>query len=335
MSRKKRTKTKRSRPRKPSALRRWWSGMDPDRRGVLLRSMTWTLVVAVVVGGGAWGLKQLERRVLAVSAESAPELGVRLTGRPGWMPSDVLRRIAGDLTADCGGYYDRDLTRRVYENALSEPWISSVKSVRKYRSDAAGLAVVEVEAEYRRPVARAGSNGRYYFVDADGVRLPASEVPQYVFESRQGREYFSDTSNMPSGGDARRLHYIVIELHSEFDPPAPPVGERWNSDALAEGLKLVGRVLGEPYADEITIVDVRNWRSREISNEPELTMFAQAGRHSPTRILFGRFPEPGGDFVVPPERKFAYLDGFYARNGRLGGLASELDLRHDHLLVIP
>ncbi|MGC9454346.1 MAG: hypothetical protein ACP5HU_05730 [Phycisphaerae bacterium] len=337
MARKKRTnkKTKQAKSRSPSALRRWWQGLDDERRGRLLRFCAWAFAIVAVVAGGAWGLKRLEQRVIARSTQADVKLAVRLAGRPGWMPTSVLERIAADMVADCGGYHQRDLTTNVYENALSEPWIRSVTRVRKYRSDAGKLGVVEVEADYRRPIARAGSNGRYHYVDAEGVRLPDSEVPKYMMESNGRREYFTGPAAMTTGAQPRRLHYIVIELHSEFDPSAPAVGQAWNSEALAEGLKLVGRVLDEPYADEITVVDVRNYRCREVSNEPELTMYAQTGRERHTRILFGRFPEPGGDFVIPPERKFTYLDSFYAENGRLTGLARELDLRHDHLLVIP
>ncbi|MFW6065815.1 MAG: hypothetical protein ACOC9S_03255 [Planctomycetota bacterium] len=336
MARKKHTKKNRQKKsRTPSALRRWWREMDDERRGRLLRVCAWTFALLAVVTGGAWGMKRLEQRIIVRSAQADIELGVRLPGRPGWMPRSELRRIAGDLVADCGGYHQRDLTRRVYDNAVSDPWIREVKRVRKYRGEAGDMGVVDVEAEYRRPVARAGCDGQYYYVDADGVRLPETEVPKYLTEPDGRREYFTDPSRMPPDAEPQRLHYIVVELHREFDPPEPPVGQPWQSDALTEGLKLVERVLSEPYAGEITVVDVRNYRCREISNEPELTMFAQTGRQSPTRILFGRFPEQGGDFIVSPERKFAYLDSFYSENGRLAGPARELDLRHDHLLVVP
>jgi hypothetical protein len=314
--------------------------MDADRRRLGLRCAAWAVALTAVVVGGAWGLRQLERRVLARSAASGPELGVRLVGRPDWMPRATMQRIARDLVGDDADYYDPALVARVHRRAQGEPWIRTVRRVSKYRSGSSGLAVVEIKADYRRPIACAGCNGRYHVVDADGVRLPQWEAPRFVAEppagdAAGGRGFFADLSQVPAGWDARRLHYVVVELHDEYDPSPPAVGEPWDSAALAAGLQLVRRVLDEPYAGEVTKVDVRNYQCRVICNEPELLMFAQTGRGRPTRILFGRFPEGRGDFVVPPERKFTYLDGYYADHGRLAGLARGLDLRHDHLLVIP
>ncbi len=342
MARKKpsRTKKKAKKQREPSVIRTWWREMDPERRAVLLRCVVWVVALTGITIGGVWGLKRLEPHVLVRSAEKPVELGVRLVGRPDWMPRAVMERIGRDMVGQRTDYHDRNLTRDVYERAEADPWIRSVNRVRKYRDGKSGLGIVEIDAEYRRPIARAGVGGRYHYVDTDGVRLPDSEVPLYVADVPDAvggprRKFVTDPAAVPSGWSIRQLHYIVVELHEEFDPPAPAVGEPWNSGALEAGLKLVRRILDEPYAEEITVVDVRNHRNREISNEPELTMFAQAGRHRPTRILFGRFPEQGGDFVIPPERKFDYLDGFFSDHGRLTGLASELDLRHDNLLVIP
>jgi hypothetical protein len=63
-------------------------------------------------------------------------------------------------------------------------------------------------------------------------------------------------------------------------------------------------------------------------------MYAEVKGGQPTDIRFGRFPLPGGDHVVSPERKLSYLDAYATdHKGLLAGINRYLDLRYDELHV--
>ena len=91
----------------------------------------------------------------------------------------------------------------------------------------------------------------------------------------------------------------------------------------------------KPYANQITVVDVRNYGSRISPDEPQLRMYAQVGGGGVTDIRFGHFSAGrGGDYNVAQTRKMSYLDDYVSRQkGRLAGVHSYLDLRYDELHV--
>ncbi len=93
-------------------------------------------------------------------------------------------------------------------------------------------------------------------------------------------------------------------------------------------------VHNKPYANQITAIDVRNFAGRISRAEPHLRMYAQVGQGGSTDIRFGRFPLPGGDYVISPERKLSYLDEYAEdHGGQLAGLNRYIDLRYDELHV--
>jgi TusA-related sulfurtransferase len=129
-----------------------------------------------------------------------------------------------------------------------------------------------------------------------------------------------------------RLHYLDVQ--GVVCPP-PEIGRRWEAPDLDEGLRLVELVMDRDFANQITAVDVRNYNGRISSVEPHLRMYAQIGRGPATDIRWGRFPTPDGtDYVVSPQRKMQYLEGYAAdHGGRLAGFNRYLDLRFGELHV--
>ena len=200
--------------------------------------------------------------------------------------------------------------------------------------------VEPVQAEFRQPIASVSSSGqvRREYVDAEGVRLPASGVPMWAAvipptdDSELARQvYFVDREDIPPGLQARPIHYIRIDGVRELPPRQ--VGQCWKGDDLAAGLKLVKLIRTRPYANQITTVDVGNHARRALPSEPELRMYAQVGKGRPTDIRFGRFSVPGvRDFNIAAERKMSYLDQYVQENnGHLAGINSFIDLRYDDL----
>jgi len=326
---------------KGSRLRFWRrESIGPAAAQGPRRRMVRIALGAGLLGAGlAAGLWAMERLAVRAQRHGAPPIvGLRIVERPAWMPDRLARRIAAEILPRDADFYDRTLTKDVYRLAAAHPWIRRVESVSKHRSADGAEAYIELRAEFRQAIARAGNLGRFYYIDAEGVVLPDSpadpQVPKIVVEERPGQgrtgsaTYYAHRNGAPAASAIREIHYIIID---GVESPAPAPGHKWPGDDLADGLRLVKLLLGRDYADQITVVDVHNHAGRISDNAPEITVHAQVGRGRATEIRFGQFPR-GADYVVRPEIKLANLDQYVAdHGGRLAGVNEYVDLRYDEL----
>jgi len=352
--RKKAAAQTRAKPKKPSRLRLWSAGVN-DRSGrPAVRPLLWIAAVLALAGGAAAGFKALERSVLTAGGPGAPaRIRIAFSKQPDWMPGGLVRRVSASLVPKRVNFRDNALTAEVHHRAEVNPWVRRVHGVTKRVTDDPELGLLEVHAEFRRPIACVNVNGRYEYFDVKGWRLPADQVPQWVvMESGRSagvpggtpkarlprglkQDCYLDRLEVPPGVRAERIHYITIAGVDRTRAPLPAVGRPWDAPDLLEGLKLAQLLCTRWYANQISVVDVRNHAGRISKTEPYLRMYAQVGRSRTTDIRFGRFPAPGGgDYVVSPERKMSYLDGYYEdHGGRLAGINTYIDLRYDQLHV--
>lgn len=254
------------------------------------------------------------------------------------MPESLAARIAESLLTGEARYYDESLSETVRLRAQRNPWIREVIRVeKKYHSKDPRAGVVEVEASFRMPIAKARWAAGFAYFDEDGYRLPAADVPRWVATvdagAGQGERsvYFIHRGDARPGMKLAAWHHVLIEGAAAN---LPAIGKRWGGDDVGAGLKLIKVISPKPYAWQITAVDVRNYGGRVSRFEPHLRMYAQVARVQPTDIRFGRFSMPEGDFNVSVERKLSYLDQYAAEHdGYLAGINSYLDLRYDELHV--
>ncbi len=296
------------------------------------KAFTWTAITAVLATVGALGFREMEHRVLSGRITAVPcELRVALTDLPSWMPLTLGRQIGATLLPSGAKYYDKQLTATVMRRAQANPWVREVHRVEKRLDSDRSLAVVEVGAAFRVAVAKVHTGKGYAYIDAEGVRLPAAQVPQWALAEAAKVTFYLDRDDAPPGRKLSRVHYVMI---NGVQAPVPAVGDAWGGADLATGLRVLGLVHNKPYANQITAIDVRNFAGRISRAEPHLRMYAQVGRGGSTDIRFGRFPLPGGDYVISPERKLSYLDEYAEdHGGQLAGLNRYIDLRYDELHV--
>jgi hypothetical protein len=292
----------------------------------------WIVVAVLAAAGAGFGMSLLEGRVLGGTDGASRLAGqAAIPDRPAWMPTRLADLIAAAIVPAGADYYDRQLTASVRGSAVACPWVKDVLRVAKFPAQGDRPAFVELQADYRMPVARVLVNGSYAYLDAEGVRLPADQVPMWAAGvAADHLSYYIDRGDVPPGLVPREIHYVEIQ-GVEARPPA--VGELWPGDDVLAGLRLIRLFIARAYAYEITAVDVRNFAGRAAADEPHLLMWAQIGETRPTQIRFGRFPRPDGDFVVSPERKMSYLDEYVEDYGRLAGTHRYVDLRYDELHV--
>ena len=319
-----------------------------SRAGVVARAFAWLVVLAGLGAAGVLGMKALERRVLLAQAAKKPIVAVRVwfARSPAWLPLSLAREIAYSLVPQGAKFQDAGLTAGAFSRASVNPWIRRVNRVTKRPTSDPAIAGVEVDCEFRKPIARVSAGGEDAYVDVEAVRLPSRDLPQWVVEvpasavptclqrqpapSGTAQLYFRDTDALPANRPARGVHYIAV-VGVQAAPPA--VGQPWQGQDVREGLRLVQLVLEKPYANQITTVDVRNYNGRISRGEPHLRMRAQIGDGPCTDIRFGRFPASDGlDYEVSAEEKMSSLDDWYRdHNGTLTGLAAYIDLQYDEL----
>jgi len=325
----------------PSRPARRLGSADPQKRRKTVVFACWAVLGLLTAVGLIVGMRALQGRVLRKRYQGLHgRAQVRLVRTPQWMPASLAREIAGDLTPPKASLADADLARKVYRRAAANPWVRQVRRVFVRPNTGAPGGLVETDLAFRRPVARIRKETQYVYVDADGYRLPITQVPMWVltFCDRQGKRVrqvsYLARGEIPAAWRraAQKIHYVAIDGVATGPPPP---GWQWTGEDLAAGLKLVLLVRRRPYHAQITLIDVRNHAGRITRNEPQLRMYAQIGRGRPTDIRFGRFPAPGGgDYVISPQRKLSYLDEYVtAHGGRLAGVNSYLDLRFDELHV--
>ncbi len=313
-------------------MRMWFREHISDRGQVLAKMLCWFVFLVALIVGGAAGLTVLERYAHGAQYAAGPvKYHLTLEATPSWMPATLGRCILADITPQEMSFDDARLCRAIHDKAVKCPWISQVTEVRRVRINATE-GEVRIQAQYRQPIARVAREGRMYYIDSEAVVLPYSQTPKFAAQDSSGVKYYIQREGVPANYNPIRIHYIAIE-GVEATPPG--VGKAWPGEDLAQGLRLVRLLSTRPYANQISVVDVRNHNRRISESEPELCVYAQQGRGKCTEIRFGRFPHTeGGDWVISPARKMQYLDDYVNdQNGRLAGIHSYIDVRFDELRI--
>ncbi|NLF32664.1 MAG: hypothetical protein GX591_17450 [Planctomycetes bacterium] len=308
------------RPSQPGPLRRWWDALDPQRRRATVRRAVVGVLTAAAAVGAAVGLRQLRGYVMAQPPYAASVAGVVLADRPAWMDDAVAAEIRAELALTVGyapSTFETDLAERVYAAAEQCPWIRRVHEVRVERGrtgpDDAGLSGgrIVVVADYRQPVAQAVGGGAERYIDAQGIVLP------------------TDSARLQA------MRWPMVRI-TGLAAPVPQIGAVWPGDDLTAGLHLVRLLAAKPYFNQITAVDVTNFRYRYTRGEPSIRLIATDGP-TVTDIRFGDLPTGDLPAVGGPSvaRRLGYLDGWYQGNGcRLAG-PTYLDLRLPDRIGLP
>ena len=320
---KKRKKTKSSQPglfaRCGLAVGR--AAVGGPRRWIVL------LIVGVLTVGGTMGFAAMERYVeTRQHAMGATTYALALDSTPHWAPRSLLRTILkSSLPTKPLLFEDDRLCEDIHVRMQANPWVNEVRSVRRVRTGPRAGRVI-IDATFHRPVARVNAGMRIAYVSFDGTVLPSHQAPAFVASVQGRRVFYQARDHVPP--HARPLHYPLID---GVQSTPPQLGAIWNTPDLHDGLRLYAEIIKKPYANQITVYDVRNFGRRISDTEPELRMSAQAGPGRVTDIRFGRWAKPG-DFVIPVARKMEYLDEYSRENkGWLAGRHLHIELRYDEL----
>ena len=114
---------------------------------------------------------------------------IEITPPPHWVPHDLVEQVTkrAGLPTELS-LLDEDLTQRVAQAFEQHPWVKGNVHVR-----ASVPAQLQVDLEYREPVAMVRAKNGLFPIDVDAVVLPAADFsPAQIGEvSRRGKRWFA------------------------------------------------------------------------------------------------------------------------------------------------
>jgi hypothetical protein len=281
-----------------------------ERPGRVGRVIAHSLVAVIIGGACATGFNYARQYVEQRAARPTAAPVIVFTHKPAWMSERVARQLAASFRpAQAKSVFDHDLLVSVSQALKASPWIAQLGQVRRVYREGPG-DTLEVDCDFRAPMALARFESDYWFVDAHGVKLP----------ERFGAD---DVALIVYGADGSTNIRVIEGIRH-----APPkeAGQKWAGDDLAAGLELVCRLYDEPCAREIVKVDVSNFRGRVDAREAHIVLVTKYN----TEVRWGRPWTASDSFIeVPPERKLAQMRSVMAQYGRVDAGRASIDLRFD------
>lgn len=277
----------------------------------------WGLVCGLGATAVAIGFSKLKRHVETTYATDALPPAIVIKNPPAWMRPELIERIVNTARpAGVTSAFDHDLLRDVYDGLKSSPdvgpWIANLKQVRRVYGQRPG-DTIEVDAEFRAPVALVHYENLYWLVDSQGVRLPEAYKPENL------QRAIVD----PDG------KVILRVIEGVRRRPAAP-GLVWPGGDLAAGLELVREIYDKPYAQELVKVDVSNFGGRVDASAAQLVLVT---RHN-TEVRWGR-PITGKDSYIAEldtGRKLEHLEKIVSQYRRVDAGYPWIDIRFDQVL---
>ena len=231
--------------------------------------------------------------------------------RPPWMSEALAIQITNSVKpATPHSAFDRQLLADTTAILQSNPWVKQVVQIRRAYGQLPG-DTLEVDCDYRAPIALVHWKEYYWLVDGEGTKLPEQ------FNAQQ-------LHGITTGPD-QRLKIRIIEGVSQ-----PPVesGRKWPGEDLAAGLDLVKILYEQPYADEIVKINVANYGGRNNPKDAHLCLVTKYD----TQVRWGR-PVNAKDFFVevPTAQKLKALDEVWSQFHRVDGGRPWIDIRFDKI----
>lgn len=284
---------------------------DPQRTAALRRALLHG--VGVVVFAGLLGVAFVSMKRYVEKDVVFPDRPPRvvLKNRPAWMSDALAIQIINSIKpAGTHSAFDRQLLVDTVAILQSNPWIKQVKQVRRAYGQKPG-DTLEIDCDYRAPIALVHWKDYYWLVDGEGVKLPeqftASQLPGIVM-----------------GQD----HHLAIRIIEGVAEPPVQSGQKWTGEDLWAGLDMVKILFGQSFADEIVKIDVSNFGGRVDPKEAQISLVTRFDTH----VQWGR-PVNAKDFFVevPTAQKLAYLQQVYAQFHRVDGGRPWIDIRFDRI----
>jgi hypothetical protein len=262
-----------------------------------------------------FGFVRSDQYVQRVVRPDAPPI-VTIKNRPAWMNDTLAARIAGSVRAyTAPAASDVSILKDDARTLAADPWVKQVRAVRRVYNQQPG-DTIEIDAEFRAPVALVRDRDSYWYVDAAGVRLPEK------LTAEQAGQLISQKNANGRGANFRIIDGVI-------EPPVA-AGLPWPGGDVQAGIEMIALLADKPFADQIVKIDVSNFGGRVNPNESQLNLITRYG----TEVRWGQPPSSTAFFVEQRvNRKLEYLQQARQQTGRVDMNLQWIDLRFDNPTV--
>ena len=268
--------------------------------GALLRRAIAAAVVLGLIAAGwsyawrTWGEQGTSGQDYVVTTEN-----IHLSPPPAWIHADVKSEVAKSGSLDALKLRDPQLVDKVSRAFAAHSWVEKVTKVSKHYP-----ARLEVEVEYRRPVAMVEvtwqGEPKLYFIDASSVLLPSADFEKEV--------------------EQKAPHYLRI-FAGDVSPAGRAYGTAWGSQRIA-GAALVAQAWQDHW-QKLGLYRIL------VTADPNAQPLYVLETKAKTRVQWGHAPGSEAKDEQTPREKIVWLEQYVAKNGPLDKSATDasLDLR--------
>jgi hypothetical protein len=286
------------RKQKPRSMDRLVSPLRPLASQPGRRLMVGGFLVFVLLGGTYFGWQRWGGEIADQPQYVVLPENIEITPPPAWIRSDVKLEALRDGGLTNLSLLDRELTIEVARAFSMHNWVQDVLRVSKHHP-----ARVEVQLEYRRPVAMVEVPNGLLPVDAHGILLPPGD-----FSAEQARDY--------------------LRISVPGAVPGGPVGTAWGAPRVHDAARIAG-VLQEHWK-KLGLYRIAVAPTHAADEEPRYVLATRQG----VRVIWGTAPRV--DDVADAKRallKVAHLMAYVETNGPLDGVSqnAEIDLTEREL----
>jgi hypothetical protein len=250
----------------------------------------WAVGCVVLIAAVGFGWNALWQQVGPHVATDPQYLltaeNLRVTPLPEWIRSDIKSEVISSASLDTSlSLLDDEITVQLAHAFALHPWVAKVVRVGK------GTGGVDVELEYRRPVAMVEVPGGVFPIDRQAILLPNDDFTA------------ADVKNYPR----------ISDVSSE---PTAPVGTIWRDARLAGAASLAALLADHWQSLKLQRISVILPSSiGGINRQPGYTVYTQEG----TLIRWGRAPSEKPAAEMSSEDKLTTLLQYVQEHGTLEG----------------
>lgn len=206
---------------------------------------------------------------------------------PKWVPADLVKQSLDTPEDPLLTLLEPDLSSKVAAKLQQQPWVARVRRVSAERS-----GTIQVDLDYRTPVAMIQTPKGVYPVDSEGVLLPPQDFPP------QDAELFPHVENVRS------------------EPPTKP-GLVWSDPVVLGGAQIAAKLVPDGDREKYwkrfglaRIVGPENAHPTAGVDQMSFELVTSTG----SRIMWGK--APGSDALEPTiDQKIGRLQHYLATYG--------------------
>jgi hypothetical protein len=269
-------------------------------------------IAVILLGGGTYLFISMRQQVVQDLSNPGAPPALVLKDRPAWMSEALAEQILKSAQPRSPrSALDHELVAEIGQTLEHNAWVRQVKQVKRVYGKSAG-DTVEIDCEFRAPIALVASRNDFILVDGEGIRLPEKFGPSTLPRILLG----------PDG----KMNLRIIEGVAAMPPFVD--GQKWVGDDLAAGLDMAKLLYGRPFTEEIQRINVANFKGRKNPRDAQIVLLTRFR----SEVRWGEPIKLSFYAELPPIQKLERLALICQKYGRVDGGHSWVDIRLDKVM---